>query len=316
MTSVVQDEGASSDWRGDLARAFGGLVTDPIEDAFLTGALHGAAVADVGVYTVSGGPQVVRRTPRAIRDQPADPLKMCLQLDGRAIVHQAGKEIVIDPGRLAVYDTGRPYDLRLEGSWSCAVLAVPHAALDVSRHVLDESMEHALLADHGPGAVLAAFVASAAAAAAGAGLSPSSAARVAEASLHLLAGTLNDGFVGWDDDVAGARRIEILGYVRRHLGDHDLSPGSVADAHHVSPRTLHRLFAEQPMSVNEYIREQRLRAAHRDLEDPVQARHGVAGIAARWCFVDQAHFTRTFKTRFGVTPGLLRPRPDLATAKD
>lgn len=292
------------DWREDLAQAFGGLTTEAIEDAPLTGALRGAPLCDVGVYTVSGGPQVVRRTRSAIRDAPADPLKMCLQTSGRAIVHQGGREIVIEPGSLAIYDTGQPYDLRLEGEWECAVLAVPRESLDLPRRVVEDSMDHAFTTDAGPGAVLAGFVASAAAA--GPTMTSASASRVAEATLHLLAGTLNDGYVGLATDNDDARRVEILGYVRRHLRDRDLSPGSVADAHHVSSRTLHRLFAEQTMSVNEYIREQRLVSARRELESAAPDALSIAAVAARWCFVDQAHFTRTFKARFGVTPGRLR----------
>jgi AraC-binding-like domain len=52
-------------------------------------------------------------------------VKVCVPLHGRATVHQDDREIVLLPGQLGLYDIGRPYELRLEGSWSCAVLAPP-----------------------------------------------------------------------------------------------------------------------------------------------------------------------------------------------
>lgn len=95
------------------------------------GQLRGGRLGATGVFTVSGSPQTVRRSTTAVRHSPADMVKVCVPLRGRAVVHQGEREIVLLPGQLGLYDIGRPYELRLEGSWSCAVLAVPrdHLAL-------------------------------------------------------------------------------------------------------------------------------------------------------------------------------------------
>jgi transcriptional regulator GlxA family with amidase domain len=133
--------------------------------------------------------------------------------------------------------------------------------------------------------------------------SPAAAARLGEAATSLLAGTLTD-----DGDLAADDlREHITAYVRAHLDDPRLSRGSLAAAHRMSQRTLDRLFTGQPWSVSEYIRNERLQAVHRDLQDPRLAHRSVAALAARWCFVDAAHFSRLFRQQFGYPPSQARP---------
>ena len=55
-----------------------------------------------------------------------------------------------------------------------------------------------------------------------------------------------------------------------------------------------------------WIRTRRLEQCRRDVLDPVLADRPVAGIAARWGFVDAAHFSRAFKTAYGVSPSEYR----------
>jgi len=101
---------------GELETAFQDLVPAALDqqpDA--RGTLAGARLGPVGVFTVSGAPQVVRRTTSAARRSPGDLIKVCVQLNGRATVQRGGHEVCLDPGELAVYDTGRPYQIRLGG---------------------------------------------------------------------------------------------------------------------------------------------------------------------------------------------------------
>jgi transcriptional regulator GlxA family with amidase domain len=60
--------------------------------------------------------------------------------------------------------------------------------------------------------------------------------------------------------------------------------------------------------VTDYIRHLRLEAVRRDLRDPLQANRSVAAVAARWCFVDAAHFSRVFRAEYGYSPSEIRDR--------
>jgi transcriptional regulator GlxA family with amidase domain len=98
-----------------------------------------------------------------------------------------------------------------------------------------------------------------------------------------------------------------MAYIRARLHDPHLSRASVAAAHRLSPRTLDRLFDGADWSVSGYIRHQRLEAVRRDLLNPALTHRGVAALAARWCFVNAAHFSRLFRDTYGYPPSALRP---------
>ncbi|MFG1952873.1 helix-turn-helix domain-containing protein [Micromonospora sp. NPDC048830] len=98
---------------------------------------------------------------------------------------------------------------------------------------------------------------------------------------------------------------QVRDFIDRHLGDPDLSPQAVADAHHVALRTLHRLFADEEETVAGTIR-RRLERCRRDLTDPLLADRPVQAIAARWGFRDKAHFSRAFRAAYGTSPRAYR----------
>jgi AraC-like DNA-binding protein len=300
-------------WRVNLEDAFNELVPETLEpQCDPRGTLHGVEFGPVAMFLVSGTPQVVRRSTSAVRHAPADSIKVCVQLRGRATIHQGGREIVLDPGHLAVYDIAKPYALRLEGMWSCAVMAVPRDEIDMSETDLEIAMDRVYAAGHGPGLVLAEFVR----AAAGQVRSPASpaAVKLGTAGSSLLVGTLIDCDDLAADTAADGLRSHVMAYIRSNLDDPRLSRSSIAAAHHLSPRTLDRLFAEEEFSVSGYIRQARLEAVRRDLEDPALLHRSVSALAAQWCFVDAAHFSRMFRRQYGYPPSHARPsRPRIAS---
>ncbi|MFG1997433.1 helix-turn-helix domain-containing protein [Actinoplanes sp. NPDC048988] len=263
----------------------------------------GAALGTLLASRVSGSPQTLRRTP-PVRRGPNDRLKLCMQQDGSTTVSQDGHQVRIGPGQMALYDTGRPYTLRLEGQWSCVVLAFPRHVLSLPDNVVRQAMRHAHSFDAGPGAVLAGFIAAAMAQRTTIG---ASAGRLGEAAFHLIAGALRITDPDREEAATDGRRLQVLRYVREHLPEPDLTHDGIAAAHRMAPRSLHRLFEDEPHTVTEYIRLRRLEAVLHDLADPLLSHLSIARIAARWCFTSQAHFTRAFQARYGVPPSAVRP---------
>jgi AraC-like DNA-binding protein len=116
-----------------------------------------------------------------------------------------------------------------------------------------------------------------------------------------LAGELADDIT---ETPAGQRSLllRMKAFVEEHLDDADLSPATVAAWAHVSTGYLHKLFRAEGTTVSRWIRERRLEHCRRDLTDPTKFGLPVSAVAARWGFVDAAHFSRLFKTNFGVPP--------------
>ncbi|MFD5604307.1 helix-turn-helix domain-containing protein, partial [Streptomyces sp. NPDC127064] len=96
---------------------------------------------------------------------------------------------------------------------------------------------------------------------------------------------------------------DIKAFVEDHLADADLSPASIAAAHHISVRYLHHLFQRDRRSVGAYVRRRRLERCRADLVAPALVRRGVGQVGRRWGFRDPAVFSRAFKSAYGVTPG-------------
>lgn len=90
-------------------------------------------------------------------------------------------------------------------------------------------------------------------------------------------------------------------FIRTRLDDMRLTPQMVADACGISLRYLHQIFEGEGITVNTYVRNQRLLMCDTMLRDP-QCRKSISEIAYHWGFGDQAQFSRNYRSRFGCTP--------------
>ena len=86
------------------------------------------------------------------------------------------------------------------------------------------------------------------------------------------------------------------------LADPALSPARVAEAEGISERYLQKVFEGAGDSFSHYLRERRLQRAATDLANPAEAASTVSEIAFRSGFNDAAHFSRTFRERFAMSP--------------
>jgi len=102
-------------------------------------------------------------------------------------------------------------------------------------------------------------------------------------------------------------RQRALRFIEKNAGDPELSPGRVAQACGISLPYLHGVFrAAGGMSVEQQVFEVRLEMARRLLIHPGKRGIPIATLAYESGFCDPAHFSRSFKRRFGMTPGELR----------
>ena len=106
-------------------------------------------------------------------------------------------------------------------------------------------------------------------------------------------------------DTAGARRLQLQHHIRTNLADPLLSPPRIADALHVSRRTLYAALSPHDEGIAAEIRRQRLERARELLLDASRQR-SVAEIAVAVGLPNAAHFSRLFRAHYGHTPSDLR----------
>jgi AraC-like DNA-binding protein len=268
--------------------------------------------ADMGMLrvVVAPGSRVIgeiTRTPRLIRASDPEMCKIDLQLHGRGIVEQDGRQALLNPGDFTFVDLSRPCQLAGDISGVAAVM-FPRSLLPLRYR--DTTQLAGVTFDRGEanGALVSALVGQVVTrlgAYIGAG-----GGRVGTAIFDLIAAALA---VRLDrpEAITPDAHIRTLtwrvkAFIEDRLGDPSLSPGQVAVAHHISLRYLHRIFADQQTTVGTWIRERRLDRCRRDLTDPGLLGRPVSAVGARWGFVDATHFGRAFRSAYGVTPSEYR----------
>jgi AraC-like DNA-binding protein len=103
------------------------------------------------------------------------------------------------------------------------------------------------------------------------------------------------------------RRVQAMcDYIRAHVRDHRVSLEQVAAVAYLSPDRARHLFREHTgLSVKAYVLWARLNKAIHGLPQSEQ----LTSVAYDSGFADAAHFTRTFRAMYGMTPSkLLRSR--------
>ncbi|WP_050401432.1 helix-turn-helix domain-containing protein [Bradyrhizobium embrapense] len=141
---------------------------------------------------------------------------------------------------------------------------------------------------------------------------------VVEGTISLLSACLRGQLERGDADrgvTANASLMRIRQHIEAKLGDEQLSVASLAVHFGLSRASLYRLFA--PVGgIAEYIRSRRLHRALFDLAGSDGHNLRISEVARRWHLGTDAHFTRSFKTAYGITPRAARAAALLGTRID
>ncbi|NYF22078.1 AraC-like DNA-binding protein [Xanthomonas sp. JAI131] len=97
--------------------------------------------------------------------------------------------------------------------------------------------------------------------------------------------------------------IDLLAYIEENIGEPELGGEMLLAAFPLSRATLYRLFQARG-GVASYIREQRLRTAHRYLQLHPQC--SLTWLLYEMGFASERQFQRAFQARFGMSPAQWR----------
>ncbi|UKY48929.1 helix-turn-helix domain-containing protein [Streptomyces inhibens] len=260
------------------------------------------------VSTFEGGEQRLVGPSQSLASNPGDVIGVGIHTTGSALLAQQDRALRCEPGDVFVIDISRPYALREHGDFRLHLFQFPRTVLGLS----DEDME-VLWGVHRPSGqgvvqLLAPVLETMA----------DSVASYSQHVAHRLAGLVTDllgtmvseltvvesAAVGTADENAAradlARRIR--SFVNQNLGDRELSPEMIAAHHHVSVRYLHKVFANEGTTLSRWIQQRRLEECRRELARLGHVTPSVSAVAKRWGFVNPAHFSRSFRAAYGISP--------------
>jgi AraC-like DNA-binding protein len=261
-----------------------------------------------------------RRTPKLIRESDPEHYSFGINIRGRVRMAQGDHSNEFGPGDLVAYDTSRPFHT-ITGPGGAQGNAGLNLTFSRTLLPLPENKVAGLLATplpgrSGIGGLLSRYLLQLAKNTGQ--YRPSDTARLGSVALDLITATFAHALDADDAVPIETRQRALLtrihAFIDQHLADPALTPETVAAAHHLSTRTLQRLFHTHGTSVAAWIRTRRLDRCRRDLADPLLSAHSIQTIAARWGFTNTAHFSRTFKNAYGLSPRAYRQQAqNLAT---
>lgn len=288
-------------WRDALAEAFVRLETDAGDADFKGLITQTPEVGGARLSNIQATPHRVQRLAEHLQSDCRDVVFVNLQVAGVALIEQAGHAVSSQPCDLTLTDTRVPYTYSHPRPLQVISFAVPSERLGAA--LLER--RRVALSRSPVGRELAQSLAALARAA----LSEPSTAAV-DLMFHQMIGLVR---LACEIDLQPeapreSHRLQtVLSHIERHFSDPDLTAQSLADAHGISARYVHRLVAPTGRSVAERITARRLEEVARVLVSQGKT-SSIAQLAYGAGFRDLSHFNRSFRRRFGATPSEMAAR--------
>lgn len=271
------------------------------------GRMAGFGLGTLEAFRVRADPNTVLRTPQDIAASDPERLDLYVMSRGRCQISQRERTCTIAQGDLTSLDSSLPYVMRSVEPFELISFSFPKPLLRPHVEALCGRTAMRIRADSSLGGLLGPFLC---------GLVD----RLDQGDINDAHGDLGESLFGMlralaldgPDSTARAPSAALLprikAYIDMHLDDVSLGPESIASAHYISVRYLHKLFKPEGMTVSEWIRYRRLGRCQRDLVDPALDDQTIRAVAGRWGFTNGAHFSRLFRAAYGSSPREFRAR--------
>jgi AraC-like DNA-binding protein len=239
----------------------------------------------------------------AQRDATASVVKLVLQVRGEALVVQDGTRSRLAPGDLALFDGARSFAIECDRDYQQLIFQLPRAVV-TRRYERLLGIVGARLAGDDPAHAMVFDLLSTMTRHVGV-LSEERRAHALDTVLGLL-GALEPAN---NDGPASRRRLlKALVDLETRLADPDLSSEILAKLQGISRRRMDAVFAEHGISVTSVIWERRLERVAEELGGPSKRTRRLLDVALSWGFNSEAHFSRSFRQKFGESPSAYRRR--------
>lgn len=263
----------------------------------------------IGLARMSADSSSIERTRRHISPSAQRLYTFVLQAKGEGVLSHCGHEARLEEGDFTLCDSAAPHCFRVNDRSEVLMLRVPADTLRVYVPTPEIFCGLPLKSGVGLTGTASAMIRSLTGQVE-AGIASPYDERVARHLLEIMATSYAMAF---EDQVHGSsvvrgRQVGVARYIEANLRDPQLSPASIAAALRISSRYLRMVFSIGNETVSAYILRRRLEECARQIKDPSWNGHTLTEIAFSWGFNSAAHFTRSFRDRYGVAPREYRRR--------
>lgn len=301
-TKAILTKSRAEIWRDFISDTFVELDCSGMSRKDFFGELRARTVGDLGISSITTDAYDVFRTDTSIAKSNTDDFLVSVQTKGSSVIRQLGREAVLNPGDFTIYDSAVPYHLHFTSRLSQIVVQIPRVML--KEHFATPEALTAMPVRGGKG--MAQITTNFAKSTFNQSLLLDNASQdqVARTFIELLATSIREsaGMPARQATSRATQLIRIKQFIAARLKDPSLTPKLIAATHAITVRYLQMLFESQGVSPNKYIMEQRLERAKQDLANPGMRHKSISEICFAWAFSDTAHFSRSFKAKFGMSP--------------
>ncbi|MBF4616029.1 helix-turn-helix domain-containing protein [Curtobacterium sp. VKM Ac-1376] len=307
MTSTIATKESRAlsfvEWRDRVRDEYVALDIEADGTGVFRGALATFEMGSTSLGDLAHEALRVRRTPDLIDAADVGLYKVSVQLEGYSAVEQDGRETVVGPADITVYDTTRPFTITTNDSARALILGCPRDRFGLSDEIVRAVTATRISGRTGLGSGTAAYLVGVERALDADGARTS--AQLEAAVLGVLRSTITLHAEGLGVSADDGRLATLRSWVEAHLADPDLGVQRIANAHFMSVRQVQRVFRQGGTTVTDWIRSRRLDHCRIELEcaaDGVVVRD----VAVRWGIQDAAHFSHLFRQVFGRSPSEYR----------
>ncbi len=306
-TNDVEPKYCASYWRDVISEAvLGGSIND-IPGTGFVGSISTRKLRDVAFSSFGSSAHEIVRDPRQIARDHSDTFLLSLQIAGTASLRQGASTVILKPGQMGLLDGARPFAVSFSGQVERMVAVLPRSLMRRYAPMLTKTRDAMPISGNEPCSdLLREYIVR---------LS-NPRFEVSEAAAELLSENLCSllGIVGANQACLTAapsteRQIlleALLGYMRRHSNDPELTP-AVAAAHlRMSVRSVHKLMRETGRSFCTWLLHERIDQCLRAIRNPALKHMRISEIAWSCGFSDVSYFNGVFKLRLGMTPTEMR----------
>ncbi|WP_158811783.1 helix-turn-helix domain-containing protein [Beijerinckia sp. L45] len=300
-TEDVAEKDRLDYWQFVCGELIGSVALGDYETNGFSSHINLVEVGDLKVGRFTGVSQTLHRTRSLIKSGDNDDYVVLLESDQLFNLDHCGRQRS-GRGGMVLIDITQPYYSSHPERLDVIDVFVPRKALERALGPIRHAPGLCIEADQPSFPVISAFLRSLTHH--NAGLAEASAARLSSIAIELIA-------AGFAEKIEQAPPRTMSGaailcraqsYISSHIGVAGLAMQEVAAALNISVRRLHQVAADEGISLIDWMWERRLLRAHAMLSENANAGVAVGAVAYKNGFIDQGHFSRRFKERFGVSP--------------
>jgi len=271
---------------------------------------HAELSQDLAIYpweslqlsTIRSSAISLQRLPREPHLNSQDAYFAVMLLSGNYLLEQNGREVLLQPGDMTIYDATRPHRIHCPNKFSKLIISIPRTVLRDRVAGIDRCTALRIPGVQGIGCVAANFLRSSAIHAEQ--LLAQEFSSISSHALDLLTLAITSVRPA-NVNLSRSRAASVNGikaFIEQNLRDTNFNTNMVVRNTGLSVRYINYLFADEGTSLMRYVWKRRLENCRKDILNPAYAGHRLSDIAFRWGFNDTAHFSRAFKQQFGCSP--------------